>query len=387
VLAKGDITVSGLTFTPASSTNAILNASSSCQAAGCVDATGSTADRWLKYGCGTGAHLLTTTGAHIFSDTLNGMAVTDYIAQCFNGDLGSSYSPVTHATNLTGSFLVSWASGTSGSPGTTNVYCTTPPTGSTVYPVGYGAFTQNCSTITSRVTDITSNTLDYTTWKTFAAQHGRYCRPNAAGTQFFNNGGFPLYVKPNASNSLIVDLTTNPAGATTFTSLLQLSMLPLVPANGNIDTNPGSLLTVADQYLFIDSPEGTKGGTQKTYTFNSSDGFFWKGVLYVNGRLSLTGGGGSPSIRVKSPTEYSADSYGTTTGRLVSSCFLDGVLVTNGISTVGSAAIYGSLVSNFALDRAVMPDVYFNSRSGPVVDVASVVIPDVPVQMSMFVAD
>src|SRR5207248_1821766 len=105
---------------------------------------------------------------------------------------------------------------------------------------------------------------------------------------------------------------------------------------------------IADACLFVDTPEGIKTGTEPQYSLTSSDRFFWKGVLYLNGNLSLWGGTSFPSVWMRNPDQFAAaqaDStlYQATHGALVTNCFLDGLLlITGAVARTGNATLYGS---------------------------------------------
>jgi hypothetical protein len=248
-------------------------------------------------------------------------------------------------------------------------YTYSPANGSTYYPPGYGAFVQNSPVVTNEVIDMTSNTLNYTVWKNFAIQRGRYIRPGS-GSQFVNDNGQLLYVKndSNAKNPRV--LTTSPVGATALTNLAQLTMIGMVPSDHNVDVNPklpdGTInpAYVSDQVLFIDTPEGRASGTKRDYALNSSDAFFWKGLLYINGNLNTTGGGAFPDIWGKNPDEYAADPYGTSVGHLLVGTYMDGIMAVTGTATkTGNGVVYGTLVALGQVDGGGSPDIYYNTRN------------------------
>jgi hypothetical protein len=115
--------------------------------------------------------------------------------------------------------------------------------------------------------------------------------------------------------------------------------------------------------LFIDTPEGTINGTPVTISVNSSDNFFWKGMIYLNGNWSTSGGGAFPDVLMKDPDQYAADPTGTTTGAKIPYCYLDGLLyVTGTLDRTGNASVYGCLVTKAGYGGTGSPDIYYNTR-------------------------
>jgi hypothetical protein len=385
--AKGDLKLLNLGFTPAgvdkkgNPTDPGFTAGNKLFISGAADPFNVT-DKWTKWQAGTGGFLKNDAGNMIFPTSIftGSYAVVDYMSQAWNhtfDSLSTGYYPGNNKYGMTG-FGVGLASAT-GSPaaptsnGATSifgVYSDSPAYGQTLRPEGGGFLVQNSPVITARVNDMIDNILGYTAWKNFAISRGRYFRPPTnGGSQFVNDQNQPLYVKNDPNNPNLKVLTTNSQGATAFTQLGQLSMINLVPGNGNIDTNPFAAGYVLDQILFLDTPEGTKNGTMRDYNINSSDHFFFKGLMYVNGNLDTQGGGSFPSIRGKNPDEYATDAYGTTTGHMIDQCYLDGILFVRGkMSKTGNAAVYGTLVSvgqgaTNAVDGAGSPDLFYNTRN------------------------
>jgi hypothetical protein len=194
-----------------------------------------------------------------------------------------------------------------------------------------------------------NNVLEYTTWKTFAIANNGYVRPKTGGG-YVNANGQTLYVTSGGV------LTTVAPGNTAFVTLSQVTMKNLVPSNGNTYGIP-------DRMLFIDTPEGTINGTPVTISVNSSDNFFWKGMIYLNGNWSTSGGGAFPDVLMKDPDQYAADPTGTTTGAKIPYCYLDGLLyVTGTLDRTGNASVYGCLVTKAGYGGTGSPDIYYNTR-------------------------
>ena len=379
--AKGSVKLLNLSFdAPSGQNGPKFTAGNKLFISGVADPFNIT-DKWTKWQAGTGGLLYDDKDKLIFpSAGINGVGVVDFMSQAWQGlfnGASTKYNPATTG-NYTMTGFAYTANSTLGAPAapTTQgaasvfgVYSDSPAYGQTLRPQGGGFLVQNSSIVTSRIDDMISNTLSYTAWKNFAISRGRYIRPPASGSQFLNDLNQPLYVKADPNNPNLKVLTTNSSGATAFTSLKQISMNNLVPQNGNIDTNPYSTGFVLDQVLFLDTPQGTINGTMKDYNLNSSDDFFWKGLLYVNGNLNTSGGGAFPSIRGKNPDEYATDAYGVSTGHMISNCYMDGILmVRGGMTRTGNAAVYGTLVAvgqgaANAVDGSGSPDIYYNTRN------------------------
>jgi hypothetical protein len=111
---------------------------------------------------------------------------------------------------------------------------------------------------------------------------------------------------------------------------------------------------VPDRCLFIDAPGET---------VEIPSGFFWKGLIYINGNADFPGTNARFVVRMKNPDEYAQDPTGMTTGRDISGAFLDGVMFCSGnMSRSGSAAIYGTMVLKGSYTGGGNPTIYYNSR-------------------------
>jgi hypothetical protein len=309
-------------------------------------------EKWVKWQ--TADKLYFKQGNNItpvFPSTLNGVPVTDFFVQVLNGLFIAGSKPLVPATlQLAGDY--NWTQpGQWALPNTGRGILFDPiPDGETLYPMGSGALVQNWPQIALEVSNTLNVALNYDFWKSFAIANNGYVRPKTSGTGFVNEKGQTLYVTPTGL------LTTVSTGNTLFTSLAQISMKRLVPANGNTSQIP-------DRILFIDTPQGTPNGTPVNVSLNSSDAFFWKGMIYCNGNWSTSGGGAFPTILMKNPDEYAADPTGNSTGRLIGNCYLDGLLyVTGNMSRTGNATIYGTLVTKGGYGGTGAPDIYYNSR-------------------------
>jgi hypothetical protein len=309
-------------------------------------------EKWVKWQ--TSDRLYFKEGANIppvFPDAINGVPVTDFFVQVLNGAFNSGPYPLVRNTlTLAGDYNWTapgqWALPTTGQ----GVLYDPIPDGETLYPMGSGALVQNWPQVALEVSNTLDVALDYDFWKNFAIANNGYVRPNSSGSGFVNEKGQTLYVTSTGM------LTTVATGNTLFTSLSQISMTKLVPSNGNTAQIP-------DRILFIDTREGTANGTPNDVSLGSNDAFFWKGMIYCNGNWSTSGGGAFPTILMKDPDQYAADPTGTTTGQLISNCYLDGLLyVTGNLSRTGNATIYGTLVTKGGYGGTGSPDIYYNSR-------------------------
>lgn len=348
VQVKGDIDILGLTGPQISTlpdgkkaiTISAASGNDKYKGAGVTDDVG--LEKWLRWQC-SGA-LIDKHGNLLFP-AINGVPVTDFFGQLLNGQFGSQYS--IDKLTLSG-FSVSPDSGL-------GTYYNAPDKNG-VYPTGNGAFVQSSTNVASIVDNTINNDLNYEVWKAYAISKNAYCRPPSSGSQFVNQDGIKLWVK---SDRTLIAGSTQPNGAQPFTNLSQVSMSYLVPSNGNT-------CSIADQVLFVDTKQGTQNGTPTNISLNSSDQFFWKGLLYVNGGVSLSGAGGFQTVFMRSPDDWLAETdpvHNTSHGRLVAGCFLDGILFSTGaISRTGNSSVYGCYVSKTGMSSGGGPYVYYNSR-------------------------
>lgn len=281
-----------------------------------------------------------------------GAKVTDFFAQVQNGSFGASYNNTQVTLSGFDTTPVDYNSW-SNAP---NVFYDTVPN-STTPVVGSGELVQYTPSVGTTVDTLLNNTMNYTTWKNYAISQSMYLRPNNSRTGYVNNVGLPLYVRNGLPTT---EATTNGVANPALTSLTQISMVGLV-TNG-MDTE-----SLPDRVLFIDTPEGTANGTMVDYNFNSSDKFFWKGLLYANCNINLQGNGQMGDIQLLNPDQYNyrhgigpAQSPAYYSG---SRCFIDGILFAAGnIGRTGSPVVYGSVITKGNYTGTGSIDIYYNSR-------------------------
>lgn len=304
-------------------------------------------EKWLRYM--TAGVLVDKSGsAQLFPQSAlpsGSPLVTDFLVQVLNGQFNISGTPLRASTfDFGGDFVYNNVQNGTGQ----GVMYGARPTGSTVYPMGTGAFVQNWPPVASYIDSVMTNMMSYNAWKAFAIQQGGYCRPSGNG--FLNDMGQPLYVTPSGT------LTTVANNNTRFTQLRQMSMKNLVPANGNTSQVP-------DRILFVDTVEGTQNGTLGNIAMNSSDSWFWKGLLYLNANFSTSGGGGFPNVWMKNPDQYQADPSGLSTGQSIANCYMDGILfVAGAMGRTGNASVYGTVIAKGGYGGGGSPDIYYNTR-------------------------
>lgn len=309
--------------------------------------------------------------------------VTDFFAQLMNGSF-QYYDNVSHTWKNYGAADVALTpySGTVKTPasfgisvdGGLSVYYDALKTGG--YNVGTGGYVQNTAAIGQMVQNTINNDMKYSVWKQYAIQKNGYCKWNSSASQFVNATGIKLWVK---SDRTLISGNAQPTGTTAFTNLKQISMKPLLPSNGNS-------YNITDQILFVDTPQGNPVGVSNSGTpgassspgqaynlnFNSSDDFFWKGLMYVNGSVNTSGGGAFPTVFMQSPDEFAADPTQSTIGlsgeakkgHHIANCYLDGILFADGsVTRTGNASVYGTLVSKHGGNSGGGPSIYYNCRN------------------------
>jgi hypothetical protein len=224
---------------------------------------------------------------------------------------------------------------------------------------------QQSSWVASTVDSFIQNDMNYNTWKAFAQSKNLYAKPGSGG--FVNANNTPLYYKNDSNNPNDHALLAVPNGQqiptnyARFTSLKQITMSGLVPGDH-------VTMDIPDRILFIDTAEGTPNGTPTNISLGSNDDWFWKGLVYINGSLSMQGAGASPTINVKNPTQYAqylADPVANrTNGYNVASCVCDGILYATGeISRGGNQSVYGTVATKTGMGSGGGPVIYYNSRN------------------------
>jgi hypothetical protein len=311
--------------------------------------SGNGTENWLRWL--TASTLYTQTGSNqipVFQNIPGGSAVVnDFFVQVKSGAFPTG--PTASNMNLGGDY-VSSLRGTAWVNSGGNVIWSTDPASGALVP-GSGALVQNFPQVNLWV-DAVFQQMNYITWKAFAIANNGYIRQGSGG--YVNENGTPLYVTPSRT------ITTVATNNTRLTNIKQISMKPLIPTSG---PNAYNTYGIPDRVLFIDTPQGTMNGTPVDVSLNSSDDFFWKGLLYINGNFSTSGGGAFPTVWMKNPDEYRQDPTGKTTGRAVSNCYLDGILfLTGNMSRTGNASVYGSVISKGGYGGGGSPDIYYNSR-------------------------
>lgn len=357
VMAKGNIEV--LTLEPLSVRRGVgtLNAGNKFFGAG-VNQEGLT-DYWVKYQA-TG-QIYKKQGGNItalFPSTgINGVQVQDFFAQFKAGVFGTELTSVDLDGDYVANSIDSIVDPNYRDPETgelaasPNMLYAMDETGNYVH--GAGALVQNTPAVGDAVDYVLDQTMNYTYWKQRAIDENGYIRPSTTGTGFVNHLGNKLYVAPDGT------LTTSPSGGEALTALGQLTMKSYVPAGGETEY-------IADRVLFIDTPEGAQGGTHKNYTLNASDNFFWKGLFYVNGNLSTSGGGAFPTVKGRDPNQYAAWALqGLDVGSTsIADCFIRGtVAVTGTYSRTGNAAVYGTMVAKGGYAGSGSPDIWYDMRN------------------------
>lgn len=233
-----------------------------------------------------------------------------------------------------------------------------------LYPLGQGAFVQQSTAVATAVDTFMNNDMNYTTWKQFAISKNLYAKPNRTNnpTHYVNSSGVTLYVK--ASDRSLIAIPTGqtvPAGYSRFENLEQVSMKSLVPGDG-------VTIDIPDRILFIDTAQGTATGTPTNITLGSNDAFFWKGLFYLNGNLTLGGSGNAPTINMKNPDQYAQFLSNTTqyrtNGYMVGNCICDGILYASGtVDRTGNSSVYGTVAAKGGMASGGGPDIYYNSRN------------------------
>lgn len=370
VWCKGNMQLLQLTLNSANTIrtlNAGGNNNSKFFGAGVVNS--GSLDKWLRWQ--TAGVITDTNGLPLLRDaassnvnnpTINGVPVVDFFAQVLNGDFGAAWTA--DKVQLLGSYAWTgsagqWATGTAPPPGTnfpgngSNILFDALVSGQNKHTTGTGALVQKNPVIAAKIDDLLFTQLNYDSWKAAAIKNNSYARPVQSGNNsmyFINRDGLRLYVTPSRT------LTTDATGNTAFTSLNQVSMDNLIPADRNT-------ATLRDRVLFVDTFEGRVDGTMPTVSVGST--FFWKGLLYVMGNISTSGVASGQTVWMKNPDEFVADPLGTQTGAARGSCYMDGVLYVNGqLSRSGNGCIYGSLIAKGGYAGSGSPDIYYNSRNG-----------------------
>lgn len=233
--------------------------------------------------------------------------------------------------------------------------------GSNQYTVGQGALVQRAPYVATAVDNFMNNDMNYTTWKAFAQAKNLYAKPGSGG--FVNASNIPLYVKP--TDKTLVAIPTGqpiPSGHIRFTELQQVSMRDLANAAG------GYTLDIPDRILFIDTAQGTANGTPTNISLGSNDAFFWKGLFYLQGNLTLGGSGNAPTVNMKNPDQYaqylSNPTLYKTNGFMIPRTICDGILYASGtVDRTGNSAVYGTVVAKGGMGSGGGPDIYYNSRN------------------------
>jgi hypothetical protein len=301
-------------------------------------------EKWLRWQCS--GSFKDNHGNDIMPNLSNGTQITDLFVQIQNQSLdggGKDYD--ISRTNLSG-FGYTAQNGE-------GVLYDADDDGN--YIIGTGAFVQHVPSIGTTVQTFLSNDLSYDSWKQYAIAQNGYAKPGTGvnSGKYVDSLGRVLYVKSDRT------LTLDSTGNTVFTSLKQISMKNQIPSDGNT-------YNITDQIFFLDTKEGTQNGTQNTVTLNSQDDFFWKGLLYVNGSVSTSGGGAFPSIWAQNPEQYAQwpGEVGTGKGYTIDNCYVDGIVYATGsVTRTGNAAIYGTMVCGTGADGAGTPNVFYNSRN------------------------
>jgi hypothetical protein len=312
--------------------------------------SGNGTENWLRWL--TASTLFTQTGSNqvpVFANVPGGSAVVnDFFVQVKSNAF--AIGPRANNMNLGGDYVPSLRNTAWVNTGGNVLWSSDPATNSLV--PGSGALVQNFPQVNVWV-DAIFQQMNYVTWKAFAIANNGYIREGSGG--YVNENGSPLYVTPNRT------LTTVPgAGNVRLTNIKQISMKPLVPTSG---PNAFNTHGIPDRVLFIDTREGTANGTPVNVSLNSSDDFFWKGLLYINGNFSTSGGGAFPTVWMKNPDQYRQDPTGKTTGQAIANCYLDGILfLTGNMSRTGNATVYGSVICKGGYGGSGSPDIYYNTR-------------------------
>lgn len=241
---------------------------------------------------------------------ISGVQVTDFYSQLMAGQFGGYSADSIQLQGL-------YAEARTTVRNASSVLYDTNAGGS--FEMGSGALVQHWSQVAQTVDSIIRNEFDYNTWKLYAQSDGFYLRKSSN-----------KYVDASGSSVRLSDL----------------SMWHLVDG-----TNTSA---VPDRCLFIDAPGDT---------VQIPSGFFWKGLIYINGNVDYPGTNARFVVRMKNPDEYAQDPTGLTTGRDISGAFLDGALFASGnVSRSGSGAIYGTMVIGGTYTGGGNPCIYYNSR-------------------------
>lgn len=364
VLADGDIEL--LTIDPINTSKRELSAGNKFYGAGVTD-------YWVRYQASGQLYKKQGSNRHPLFPAINGVQVTDFFSQAYNGDFGEDWrvtpgDPNDKYLTLKG-YMESipeqlrianyrdWEDLENPNPAEPPALYTL-QNGQAV--MGEGALVQNWPQVREKVNHVLNVQMDYDYWKAQAMANGIYMRPKSSGSGFVNEAGAELWVTPDG------DVTSNPPpGSQKLTNLRQITMKSLIPASGETED-------IADRILFIDTPEGTRNGTLKDYDLNSSSDFFWKGMMYVNGNVATSGGGAFPRVIGRDPNQWNAymaeklygvpNNLGST---MIENCFVRGVIYVSGTySRTGNAAVYGTIIARGGYAGSGAPDVYYDERNG-----------------------
>lgn len=208
---------------------------------------------------------------------------------------------------------------------------------------GAGALIERATYIAEKIeTQTSALETSETFFRNLAMENGTYFKRNPDGT--YSGSGLI-----NADDSVMLTRISKKS-----------------PYFDNDNTNPW---VVPDGILFIES-EGDypSGADLPDLDINSSDNFFWRGLMYLkNLDLNITGAGGLPTVHLQNPDWFedspdTADALGTN-GLDQAGVFLDGILYTNGqTGGTGNAVIYGSVIARGGWSNGGNPEIFYNPR-------------------------
>lgn len=357
VLAKGDIALEFLTqLQPPAIPGAdwILNSAngygSKYNGAGVLTSNqhhsfsaGAPVEKWLKWMAGTGGELTASNGENLFAKVTDSagtpIPITDFFADLYDGGIAGAETLSMNSITLTGEYLTALTSLKDESYYNGML-------GLNDEGVLEGALVQGSDAVDARV-DGFFNTMRYEDLKEYAKRHDGYYTFD--GTNLKNAAGVPV------KNNVLPNMKPQ--------------VEKLVGTQGYYD--PLTDTGINDRILFIDGPNqpGDTADTEPNPEFSGKVTMpnFWKGVVYVNGGVNITGTK-AQNMTIRTPDQFEAfrdETPVSPASHDIKGVFLDGILVANGSAVLGSnVTVYGTLAARDGVELGGTPSIFYNSANG-----------------------
>ncbi len=298
--------------------------------------TNQVVDKWLRWMSGENGQLMTSNNTVPLFQDLAGENVTDFFKQLADGDFNDAPNNL-NMLNLTLGARYSEALTSLLSVNGYNGILSQTTTGETA-----GALVQHDPGVDQRINDFFGQ-MSYEELKQYAKDHNGYYVYDPGSKKIYDSTGKEMKRGlPDMKDQI-------PADTTYFDPLADNAM--------------------ADRILFVDSPNQANdpGDLIPNPAFNGKVDLpdFWKGVMYVNGGIDLSGAN-SPGMVVRTPDQfkdYRED--GSSESFNLKGISMDGIMICNGEALLGAnVTIYGTLAAQGGVVLSGVPNIFYNAANG-----------------------